>query len=138
MNYFVLLLALLSDLPNEPTQACEATTAMVERAKRIRYPVVELRADAWGAVIVEFKILPSGTTTDLEPVHSSSSVFERAAIMMVSESRFSKRDDACLFSLLIEFTMKERVWSTEILPAPENLEKFYEEVQLKHKLVYGR
>lgn len=138
MNYFVLLLALFSDLPNEPIQACEATTAMVERVKSIRYPVVELRADAWGAVVVKFKILPGGTTTELEPVHSSLSVFEHAAIMMVSESRFSRRDDACLFSLLIEFTMKERVWSTEVLPAPENREKFYEKVKLKHQLVYGR
>jgi hypothetical protein len=137
MTHFVLMLALSSGLSNDPIPACDPTTAIVDRARSIHYPIIELRSDAWGAVVVAFKLLPDGTTTDLEPVQSSSILFERAAIMLVSESRFSRSDDACKYSLLIEFTMNERAWSTEVLPAPENLDKHYEELKIKHEFLYG-
>jgi len=89
---------------------------------RPRFPVVELRRDAWGVVVVEFPVLPDGTTANLNTQFYNSSAFERSALVMISEASFAERGQSCSLTLAVELAMDNGEWTVNCLPAPEQLD----------------
>jgi len=81
-----------------------------------------LRRDAWGVVVVEFPVLPDGTTANLNTQFYNSSAFERSALVMISEASFAERGQSCSLTLAVELAMDNGEWTVNCLPAPEQLD----------------
>jgi hypothetical protein len=134
-----LLLLFTSRVSSSDLESCGSNSEIVSEP-RVVFPVVELRRDAWGLVVVRFTILPDGSTTDAMPLFSSSSMFERAAIEMVLGTGFSRRDHSCSHDLAVELTKDDRDWSVNLLPAPEHLDDpvFRDWVSKQNDLYYSK
>lgn len=134
---FVFLLVSLT-LSGEQLQACGSGDEIVSEP-RPRFPVVELRSDAWGVVVVEFTVLPDGTTANLNTLFYNSAAFERSALVMISEASFAERGRSCSLTLAVELVMDNREWTVNFLPAPEQIDdpEFQNWVATQSSLYYG-
>lgn len=135
----VLLLLFASRVSSSDLESCGSDNEIVSKP-RVVFPVMELRRNAWGLVVVRFTILPDGSTTDAMPLFSNSSMFERAAIEMVSGTVFPKRDHSCSHDLVVELIRDDLNWSVNFLPAPESLDDpvFRKWVSKQNDLYYSK
>ena len=128
------LLLFAATLTDAPLQSCTNVTE-VAAPEHIRFPIVGMRRNVWGYVVVEFVIHPSGVATDVTTLSSSSSLFERAATSLVAETRFNEQKHKCSHSLVIELTMENSLWRVHKLPAPidTSAPEFLEWIDLRNE-----
>ena len=90
----------------DPIQHCEESLIPIERVAPA-YPTSPIRRSESNFVVLEFVVDETGIPSGIKVVESSDRLFERSAMLAISDWRYPKRPSRCLHRIKLTYEIEE-------------------------------